>query len=137
MLTMTRFCFALTAALGLVACLPAGADGVPSDYLAIEWKLVAINGQPFPAHATLDLATAGKIAGQGPCNRFFAAYDGTLPEFRPGAIAATRMGCPDLAAEVAMFAALDQMTRADVVAPVTLLLTGPDGASMEFVRPIN
>ncbi|MDP2080438.1 MAG: META domain-containing protein [Pseudotabrizicola sp.] len=134
---MTRLTFALTAALGLAACLPAVAYGVPPEYLAIEWKLVSIDGQPFLARGNLDLSTAGKIAGQGPCNRFFAEYGGTLPDFRLGAIGATRMACPDLAAESAMFAALGQMTRAEVTGPVTLLLTGPKGGSMEFVRPMN
>ena len=136
---MTRFPAALTlaASLGLAACLPAGADAVPSEYLAIEWKLVSIDGQPFGATGKIDLSTPGRIAGQGPCNRFSGNYDGTLPEFRPGAIAATRMACPDLAAESAMLSALGQMTRAEVTGPVTLLLTGPKGGSMEFVRPMN
>lgn len=134
---MTRLAFAMSAALGLAACLPASADGVPSEYLAIEWKLVSINGQPFLADGKLDLGTAGKITGQGPCNRFFGAYDGTLPDFRPGAIGATRMACPDLGAEAAMFSALAQMTRAEVTGTVTLLLTGPKGGSMEFVRPMT
>ncbi|MFN4153093.1 MAG: META domain-containing protein [Paracoccaceae bacterium] len=134
---MSRLVFALTAALGLAACLPAGAQDVPSQYRAIEWKLLSIDGQPFPADAKIDLNTPGQISGQGPCNRFSGSYDGILPEFRPGAIAATKMACADLAAESAMFAALEAMTRAEVTGPVTLLLTGPKGGSMEFVRPVN
>lgn len=134
---MTRFSLALAAALGLAACLPAGAQDLPSQYRAIEWKLLSIDGQPFPADAKIDLNTPGQISGQGPCNRFSGSYDGILPEFRPGAIAATKMACADLAAESAMFAALEAMTRAEVTGPVTLLLTGPKGGSMEFVRPVN
>ena len=120
-----------------LAALPAAAQQVPSDYLAIEWKLVAIDGQPFEAEARLDLSEAGKFSGQAPCNRFFGSYDGSLPEFRPGPIGATRMACDQLAAESAMFAALEGMTRAEVTGLVTLLLTGPKGGSMEFVRPMN
>ena len=121
----------------LAAGLSAGADPVPVDYLAIEWKLVAIDGKPFAAVGTIDLSEPGRITGQGPCNRFFGSYDGTLPDFRPGPIGATRMACPDLGAESAMFAALSVMTRAEVTGPVTLVLTGAKGGAMEFVRPMN
>lgn len=134
---MTRFTLALVASLGLAACQPAGADAVPSEYLAIEWKLVSIDGQPFTANGKIDLSAPGRVAGQGPCNRFSGSNDGTLPDFRPSALAATRMACPDLSAESAMLTALGQMTRAEVTGPVTLLLTGPKGGSMEFVRPMN
>lgn len=136
---MTRFTLAsaLVASLGLAGCQPAGADAVPSEYLAIEWKLISISGQPFTATGKIDLSTPGRVSGQAPCNRFSGSYDGTLPDFRPGAIAATRMACPDLAAESVMLATLAEMTRAEVTGPVTLLLTGPKGGSMEFVRPMN
>lgn len=134
---VTRRTFALTAAFGLAACLPAGAQSVSPDYLAIEWKVVSIDGLPFAPHATLDLATAGKIAGRGPCNRFFGSYEGTLPEFRPGAIASTKMACPDMAAEAALFAALSAMTRAEVTGPVSLSLSGAGGRRIELVRPQN
>lgn len=134
---MSRITLAFAAALGLAACLPAGAQDVPADYRAIEWKLVAIDGQPFLAEGKIDLNTPGQLAGQGPCNRFSTSYEGALPDFRPGAIVSTRMACPDLPAESAMFAALASMTRAEVTGPVTLLLTGPKGGSMEFARPMN
>ena len=137
---MTRLTFAFAAVLALAAGLGAhfaGAQDVPSDYLAIEWKLVSIDGAPFMATGKIDLSAPGQITGQGPCNRFSASYDGALPDFRPGPVVATRMACPDLDAESAMFAALAQMTRAEVTGPVTLLLTGPKGGSMEFLRPLN
>ena len=134
---MTRLTLAITAAIGLAACLPAEADGVPSAYLAPEWKLVLVDGQPFAATGKIDLSVEGKFTGQGPCNRFFGSYDGALPDFRPNAIGATKMACPDLAAESLMLATLGQMTRAEVSGPVTLVLTGPKGSSMEFVRPLN
>lgn len=132
---MTRLSLALV--LGLAAALPAGAETVPADYLAIEWKLTAIDGAPFAADASITLAEPGKIAGQGPCNRFFGSYSGTLPEFRPEGIASTKMACPDMAAEAALFSALSGMTRAEVTGPATLMLTGPEGKSMEFTRPVD
>ena len=127
-------------AIAVAACLmalPSMAEQVPADYLAIEWKLIAIDGQPFDAEGRIDFSEPGKFTGQGPCNRFFGSYDGTLPDFRPGPIGATRMACEQLDAEAAMFAALESMTRAEVTGPVTLLLTGEKGGSMEFVRPMN
>jgi len=128
-----RLIYAATAALFLAACLPAGAP----DPRATKWTLVAIDGEPFLARGKIDLTTPGKIAGQGPCNRFFGSYVGTLTAFVPGAIAATKMACADLGAESAMFAALAAMTQAEVTGPATLLLTGPDGRRMEFVRPLD
>lgn len=129
---------AATFGVTLSACTSLAANGtVPSEYLAIEWRLSSLDGQPFPAAATIDLSEPGRIAGQGPCNRFFASYEGPLPDFRPGAIGATRMACPDLAAEAAFFSALSAMTRAEVTGPVTLTLTGAEGRRMEFTRPVN
>lgn len=127
----------MTCVIGLLGSGAALAQSVSSDYQAIEWKLVAIDGVPFTAEAKIDLNTPGKITGQAPCNRFFGDYAGTLPDFRPGPLGATRMACDDLNAETAFLAALATMTRAEVVGPVTLLLTGPKGGSMEFVRPMN
>lgn len=124
--------------LGLSACTSSEANGtVPPEYLAPQWMLTAVDGAPFPARATIDLSEPGKITGQGPCNRFFGGYEGSLPDFRPGALASTKMACPDMAAEAALFAALAAMTRAEVTGPVTLTLTGPEGRSMEFTRPLN
>lgn len=134
---MSRITLAFAAAVGLAACLPAGAQDVPAEYHALEWKLVSIDGKPFLAEGKIVLNTAGELAGQGPCNRFSTRYEGTLPDFRPSAIVSTRMACADLPAETAMFAALAMMTRAEVVGPVTLVMTGPKGSSMEFVRPMN
>lgn len=128
---------ALLAVLLPTGCMQASATEVPSDYLAIEWLLVAVDGQPAPARATIDFATPGRISGQAPCNRYFATQSGALPDLRLSDIAATRMACPDLAAEADFLAQLAEMTRAEVTGPTSLLLTGGKGRSMEFVRPMN
>jgi heat shock protein HslJ len=122
---------------GVSACQPVSADGVPPEYMAIEWKLASIDGEPVSGVAKIDFSEAGKFAGQGPCNRYFGSYSGILPDFRPGPVASTKMACPDMAAETAFFAALGAMSRAEVTGPVTLTLTGPDGRNMVFVRPLN
>lgn len=132
---MTRLTFACLIAL---LASPVAAQDVPSNYLAIEWRLITIDGQPFDAEARIDLSVPGQISGQGPCNRFFSSYDGTLPDFRPGAIGSTRLACQDLPAEAAFLSALSQMNRAEVVAGSDILmLTGPKGGSLEFIRPVN
>lgn len=123
--------------LGVAPVLANGDAPVPPEYIAPQWMLVAIDGQPAPARATIELIEPGRIAGQGPCNRWFAGQSGALPEFRAEAIGATKMACPDMAAEAAFFDALQAMTRAEVTGPVTLTLTGPEGRSMEFTRPLN
>lgn len=136
---MKTLAFAATLALMLGAA-PALANGdapVPPEYIAPQWTLVAIDGQPAPARATIELIEPGRIAGQGPCNRWFAGQTGALPDFAVTAIGATRMACPEMEAEAEFFTALKAMTRAEVTGPVTLMLTGPDGRSMEFVRPLN
>lgn len=131
---MTLILRMLTATLGFAACQPSIAQTVDVDFLASDWQVATINGEPFVASATLDLSTAGKIAGQGPCNRFFGSYDGPLPEFRPKDIASTRMACPDLAAESALFEALSVMTRAEAGGSTSLLLSGPDGRTIGLIR---
>jgi len=137
MKVLSRFMAAALAALLPMGCMQAAATEVPSEYLAIEWLLVAVDGQPAPARATIDFATPGRISGQAPCNRYFATQSGDLPEVRLSDIGATRMACPDLAAEADFLAQLAEMTRAEVTGPTSLLLTGGKGRSMEFVRPMN
>ena len=109
---------------------------VPPEYLAPEWMLVGMDGAEVTLRATIDFSEPGRVSGQAPCNRWFAAQTADLPDFRIEAVGATRMACPDLAAEAAFFEALSLMTRAEITGPLTLRLTGPDGRALEFVRPI-
>jgi heat shock protein HslJ len=125
----------MAAAATLAGCAALQAE-VPSAYLAPEWRLLALDGAGSGAvEVTIDLSVAGRVAGQAPCNRYGGAYAGTLPDFRPGPMAATRMACDHLALESTFFAALAKVTAA-VVAGDRLILTGP-GARLEFVRPQN
>lgn len=114
-----------------------GNGAVSSEYLAIEWKLIAIDDQPFAARATVDLSEPGRVTGSAPCNRFLGSYEGSLPEFRPGEVMSTRRACPDLEAELQFFDALSSMTRAKVSGPNELTMTGEDGRSMTYLRPVN
>lgn len=96
--------------------------------LAQEWVLQAEGARPV----TLDLREPGRAAGQAPCNRWFATVEGTLPAFRLTGIGATRMACPDLAAETAFLATLSRVTRAQVQEGM-LVLEGPGGEMLQFL----
>lgn len=98
------------------------------------FNLVAIDGAAFAASATIDLSQAGRIQGTAPCNQYFAGQTAPYPWFEAGPIGATRMACPDLAAETAFFEALGTMTFAEVLDD-TLLLSNSDGREMLFQSP--
>jgi heat shock protein HslJ len=95
------------------------------------WRLVAIDDVPFAASATLVFPEAGKIAGLGPCNSYFATMTVPYPWFEAGPISSTKRMCPDHAAETAFFAALSKMTLSEVLGD-TLLLSTPEGRTMLF-----
>lgn len=111
--------------LALAGCQPAAND------LARDWALVAVDGVAM--RGSIDLREPGRAAGQAPCNRWFAQRDGSLPALTLTGIGATRMACPDLAAEAAFLAALARVNRAALGADGHLRLTGP-ATAIEF-RP--
>ncbi|MDO8313346.1 MAG: META domain-containing protein [Sideroxyarcus sp.] len=109
----------------LMMALPALAEDLP-------WRLVAVDGAEVGYRATIDLSQDGRVSGQGPCNRYFADMTTELPEFKLGAIGATKMACPDLAAEAAFFALLTQMELAEVL-DAGLVLSGAEH-TLRFVQ---
>jgi heat shock protein HslJ len=102
-----------------------------------EWQLLAIDGQVVDFPATLTIGAEGEIAGKAPCNRYHGRNLVDLPELNLGPLMATRMACDRLAEEQAYFDTLSQMTRVDQPDARTLILTGPDGRSMEFADDLN
>ncbi|PTX57292.1 heat shock protein HslJ [Litoreibacter ponti] len=108
-------------------------DETVSGYAGTEtiWLLQSIDEASFPARATLTFPEEGRIAGDGPCNRFFATQTVPYPWFEIGPIGSTKRACPALAAEQAYFKALANMTLAEV-AGTTLILSNPDGGQMVF-----
>lgn len=76
------------------------------------FTLIAVNGQPAPYSADISFA-GGRVAGQGPCNRFFGALTYDATQLRIDNIGSTRMACPDLAHEAEFFALLDKVRQAD------------------------
>lgn len=126
--SMNRF-----SALFVVAVMAATTARADSD-LADIWRLAAIDGLSFAGRATLDLTEDGRISGQAPCNRYFGANQSTLPAFNPGALASTKMACPDLALEDAFLDALSAMTSATLGKDDILMLSGAGGRTMAFSR---
>jgi heat shock protein HslJ len=120
----------LLAALGLPAC---RADETVAGHGAAgkTWTLTELDGQPFAARATLTFPEPGRIAGQAPCNRYFAALEVPYPWFDATEIGATRMACPDLPAETAFLAALGEMTLSEVLGDV-LILSNETGRTLLF-----
>lgn len=98
----------------------------------LDWQLLAIDGQLVdPAIRTsLRIDAEGKIFGRAPCNSYGAQNSETLPAFKLGPIRATRALCGNMAEERVFLAALAVMEMAALDG--TLILTGPDGRSMEF-----
>jgi heat shock protein HslJ len=118
----------------LVALFPLSATAQTAA--PIDWQLLAIDGVVTDMRATLRLSEDGTVSGQAPCNRWSAMNDKTLPELNLSAIRATRMACDRLADEQVFFDALAAMTSLAPEGSRNLILTGPDGRSMEFVSDL-
>lgn len=102
---------------------------------AVDWQLLAIDGRRVDASVTasLRLDAEGQVTGKAPCNSYGAQNAAMLPAFRLGGIRATRMACDKLAEEQVFFDALALMQSMELDGDSNLILTGPDGRSMEFV----
>lgn len=95
------------------------------------WALSEIDGVAFSARTTMEFDKAGWIKGQAPCNRYLVQQKAPYPWFEVGPAMATKMACPDLAAENAFFTALSAMTLSEVGNEV-LILTNDEGRTMVF-----
>ena len=100
----------------------------------VDWQLLAIDGVLVdPAvTASLRIDAAGQVTGKAPCNSYGAQNTAELPAFSLGPIRATRMACPNLAEEQVYFDTLALMETMALDGPKSLVLTGPEGRSMEF-----
>jgi heat shock protein HslJ len=97
-----------------------------------EYHLVEIDGEAINLRATITFPSAGEVVGQAPCNRYFATQTVPYPWFSLDGIGATRMACPEMAAETAFFEALEDMTLSEASGD-TLILSNSDGRQMVFV----
>jgi heat shock protein HslJ len=72
----------------------AGSSGVLEN---TAWRLQDLGGAGVieGAQATLEFSEAGKAAGRGSCNRFFATVTVSRDSIRFGPVGATRMACEE------------------------------------------
>ncbi|WP_374375553.1 META domain-containing protein [Tabrizicola sp.] len=118
------------AALSLTACV---SPALSNDEIAgVDWHLVGLEGQEVGWEAFLRF-DGDKVAGKAPCNRWFGTNSAALPAVSIQGIGATKMACPDLAAESAYFETLQAMLRAELDQG-HLYLIGPEGRIMEFAK---
>jgi heat shock protein HslJ len=103
--------------------------------VGIDWQLLAIDGVvlDMTVSASLRIEEDGRIGGEAPCNSWSAQNGADLPALSLKAIRATRMACDKLAEEKVFFDTLSAMTEVALDGDKNLVLTGPDGRSMEFV----
>jgi heat shock protein HslJ len=120
----------LSLVLGL--CLTASASHADT-ITGIDWQLLAIDGVFFDAEATMRIGSDGTIQGRAPCNGWGTTNRAKLPALSIEGIRATKRACDKLDAEQAFFAALTRMTTLETDGRQNLILTGPDGRTMEFV----
>ncbi|KAF0115396.1 MAG: hypothetical protein FD150_1064 [Rhodobacteraceae bacterium] len=113
----------------LAACVT---PALSNDITGIDWHLVGLEGQQVAWEASLRL-DGDKVTGMAPCNRFFGTNTAALPDVSFGAIGATKMACPDLAAESVFFEAMQAMQRSELDQG-HLFLIGPEGRIMEFAE---
>lgn len=115
----------------LLAATPAAAQdwGGPEAV----WRLTEMSGTQAPAGVELRFPEPGRISGKAPCNSFSGPLEGAYPAFQAGALAATRMACPDLEVEARFFELLSAMT-AGLVEGDAMILTDGSGRHLVFQR---
>lgn len=121
------------ASLIILALASCSQDETLSAYGASDkvWVLTSIDGAKILVEATLTFPEPGKIAGQAPCNSYFAAQNAPYPWFEVGSIAMTKRACPSLTEEAAFVNALSEMTISEVSGD-TLILSNDAKRKMVF-----
>jgi len=77
---------------------PAAANAAPTapvNLTGTQWSLEELGGKPVIAdsRATMTFPEAGKVAGNGSCNRFTGAGEISGSAIKLGPLASTRMAC--------------------------------------------
>lgn len=117
----------------------AGCGGDPLDLLTgPEWVVEDIGGRGIidASRVTLDVAQGGGLGGTASCNRYATRLTVGGGVLDVGAIASTRMGCPEalMMQEQAFFAALAAVTRFDIDPTGALVMYGTGAAPVVTAR---
>lgn len=101
-----------------------------------EWQLVQLGGEsvrPEEGSFRFVLDAEGRVTGKGSCNRLTGTY--TLGEKNAlgfGAMASTRMACPDMTRETAYMQMFESVVRYDMDGAMLLLLDAGDSLLAVF-----
>ncbi len=115
------------------------AAGEPLSLAGTEWVLTDLAGTPAlpDRKATLVFPEAGRVAGNGSCNRFTGALTITGDAVKIGPLASTRMACVDdnvSKQEDAYLKALGDATGYSYENPYLLIYSKGFGKPLRFVR---
>lgn len=117
------------------------ADGprpAPSPLLGSSWQLEDLAGAGVidNSRATLEFPEAGRVAGNGSCNRFFGTATIEGQSLTLGALGSTMMACPEAVGnqERQYLEALQAAERFEIKEPVLLVYTKGREQPLRFVR---
>jgi heat shock protein HslJ len=117
---------------------PKSAQAVPFTLTGSEWLLEDLAGSVVidDVQATLTFPEAGKIAGNGSCNRFFGPAEISGDTIKLGPLASTRMACPDavMNQEMKYLAALQAAERLEWKDPYLLIYCKGFEKALSFTR---
>ena len=123
--------------LGLTSCAMPSAPAAESLW-GTEWRLQTLNGRPVMADvpATLAFPEAGRVGGQGSCNRFFGSVSLDGDRLRFDHMGATKMACERGAMdqENRYLAALNQAQRLERQGDSLTLHLSDGKPPLRFVR---
>lgn len=144
--TARRSCLAAAAAcaaaLVLAGCVQVNVKRatppLPDRLAGSRWLLEDLAGRGVldRAQATLEFPAAGRIAGNGSCNRFTGAATIDGDRLKVDTVAATRMACPPalMEQEDRYLAALGAAERIELEGPWLLVHVRGLGAPLKFTR---
>lgn len=94
------------------------------------WHLMEIANKAVTDKLTdrvnISFDAEGKVSGQAPCNRYFAAWEQNGQQLSIKKIGATKMACPFLQQEQAFFTQLDKVDNFEIKQTILLLKQGDE-----------
>lgn len=132
---MSRIPLIALACLALAACRDKPADPLELIGKQTEWTVTEIAGAPVPegVKVTITQPEPGMLAGTSGCNRYSGPVRSEAGKLHVGAIAGTRMMCPEpqMTAETAFHSTISRTTGAKLDGEV---LTLTDDAGTALIR---
>jgi heat shock protein HslJ len=117
---------------------PAPTQTVAFSFSGSDWRLedLAGNGVLDNIQATLSFPEAGRVAGNGSCNRFFGSAQISGDAIKLGPLASSRMACPEavMNQETKYLSALDAAERIEWKEPYLLIYCKGFEKPLRFTR---